>query len=103
MNKQKDLMNVFNFLAEYLREEPVINEPVINPVVDEPVGVTKEIKKPMVLDVDKDGILDLMRKVDEIQKVKTTFDEPLMRKFIPEDQRDLEEKPKVEPTSNETK
>lgn len=102
MNKQKDLINIFNFLAEYLRETPVVNpivnQPVVNPIVNEPVSVVEESK---VLGVDTTEILDLMRKVDDIQKVKTTFDEPLMRKCLPEEYRDLEETKKVETKSPE--
>jgi type IV secretory pathway ATPase VirB11/archaellum biosynthesis ATPase len=99
MSKQKDLIRVFNFLAEYLKEEPVVNEPVINPLVEEPVGVTEETKEPTVKLFDTDEVLELMRKVEEIQKVKSKFDEPLMRKSLPEDQRDVEVSSNTEKTT----
>ena len=49
--------------------------------------------------VHSDEVLDLMRKVEEIQKVKSKFDEPLMRKSLPEDQRDVEVSSNTEKTT----
>lgn len=89
MSKQQDLITVFNFLAEYLREEPTHStEPI-----KEAVGVNiTEPEKPLVLGVPSEDILDLMKKVDIIEKTKLNFDEPFLRKMLPEDERDSENK-----------
>jgi hypothetical protein len=78
MNKQQDLINVFNFLAEYLRDETKVNvNPVnVNPVGVDPVSVdeleVKATEQPdyKVLGVPSRDILELMKKIEVIDKQK---------------------------------
>jgi hypothetical protein len=71
MSKQKDLMTVFNFLAEYLREEETRTniEPIgVNP--QEEKIEPKEQTDPQILGVPSRDILELIKKVENIDKQK---------------------------------
>lgn len=70
MSKQNDLMNVFKFLAEYLREDEttIKFEPVgVNPQTEvEPI----EQSDPQILGVPSRDILELIKKVENIDRQK---------------------------------
>jgi hypothetical protein len=71
MSKQKDLMTVFNFLAEYLREEETttVIEPVdVNPKTEEVKPI--EQSDLQILGVPSRDILELIKKVESIDKQK---------------------------------
>ena len=71
MSKQNDLMNVFKFLAEYLREETT-NVEVVGFEAPQPVEVepTKDLVDPQILGVPSRDILELIKKVENIDKQK---------------------------------
>lgn len=72
MSKQNDLMNVFKFLAEYLREETNTNVEVVGSEAPQPVEVEpkKESVDPQILGVPSRDILELIKKVENIDKQK---------------------------------
>ena len=72
MSKQNDLMNVFKFLAEYLREETTTNVEVVGFEAPQPVEVEpkKESVDPQILGVPSRDILELIKKVENIDKQK---------------------------------
>jgi hypothetical protein len=71
MSKQNDLMNVFKFLAEYLREETTTNVEVVGFEAPQPVKIEPiEETDPQILGVPSRDILELIKKVENIDKQK---------------------------------
>lgn len=71
MSKQNDLMNVFKFLAEYLREETTNNVEVVGFEAPQPVKIEPiEETDPQILGVPSRDILELIKKVENIDKQK---------------------------------
>ena len=98
MNKAQKLTIVFDFIAEYLREdEPakaVKQEPKLAKAKSFDLYETEADETPVdekVLGVPSSKILDMMEKIEKIDRLKPSFDEPLLRKGIPEELRDNNE------------
>lgn len=68
MSKKEDLFNVFNFIAEYLREEDIINSD--KQLLVEPKALDREIN----LTVDGKHIKDLMNRINskDVQSAVTS-------------------------------
>ena len=96
MSRQQDVIKVFDFLIELLKEKETISEPKTSTPkptetkVDEPNDLTNEF----VLGVPASDIRDMMQKISDIEARKPQFDEPLLRKAIPEELRDTDEEAK---------
>ena len=96
MSRQQDVIKVFDFLIELLKEKETISEPKSSTPkptetkVDEPNDLTNEF----VLGVPASDIRDMMQKISDIEARKPQFDEPLLRKAIPEELRDTDEESK---------
>lgn len=96
MSRQQDVIKVFDFLIELLKEKETISEPKTSTPkptetkVDEPNDLTNEF----VLGVPASDIRDMMQKISDIEARKPQFDEPLLRKAIPEELRDTDEESK---------
>lgn len=69
MSKQNDLMNVFKFLAEYLREETKTSVETKNVERSQPFEPIKR-PDPEILGVPSRDILELIKKVENIDKQK---------------------------------
>lgn len=84
MNKQQDLINIFNFLAEFLREEAEST-----PKESKNLLVEKQPEKSnKINNLDAGRIVDIIKKIDTIDKNKLPFDTPFMRVKLPTDLRD---------------
>ena len=79
MNKQQTLITVFNFIAEFLKEDELVKEPKSEPKIDsvEPTEINEQ-----VLGVPTSEILEFMRKVDNIGKSKPNFEISSLTTFI---------------------
>lgn len=95
MSRQKDIVKVFNFLIELLKEpETEISvENIKTPNTSAQTYEGNETKT--VLGVPTDDILDLIKKVENITKNRPNFDEPYLRKTISPNLRDTEEESKT--------
>jgi hypothetical protein len=101
MNKQQDLINIFNFLAEYLRDEEKTSTKESNKkeLITEETQ-TSSVKYPWAR-FDTTETLNLMKKIDEIYKNREPFDEPRLRKSLPEECRDIFKEETKEETKEE--
>jgi len=103
MSKQQDLIKVFEFISEFLKEPELKNSTQKDNPLDSILKVSKAVmtkteendavklkNNKSSFKLDKKEILNMMSKVDKIDKQRDSFDEPLLRKRLPDELRDTE-------------